>query len=278
MLIRHGDVVPFGPQGHGPPDGQGGLWNEFAHNITVGAGQRVTVCPSRSFEWDGTWCIEHIPTQDQDGNWQDLPANGYRQAQCFEVGSVPPAPDDGITLCDNEGKNPPGTRGTFTSDDPNLDDAYDDMATSIMVRGPFMAEVYEHPNYKGTTETFNHDDYDLRDNRIGNDTISSLRVYPAVALYKHTNYNMDPDDARCETFVSDDSNLVGTWIGNDTVSSIKVPSGYIATLYEHPNFAAEGRKEHFFDNDRDLRDNVVVYRVLHSPRGHKDTKIIERLA
>jgi murein DD-endopeptidase MepM/ murein hydrolase activator NlpD len=85
-----GQSVTFqniGPQGHGPPDGQGGLWNEFAHNITVGAGQRVTVCPSRSFESEGTWCIEHVPTQDQDGNWQDLPANGYRQAQCFEVSS-----------------------------------------------------------------------------------------------------------------------------------------------------------------------------------------------
>ena len=73
----------IGPQGHGPPDGQGGLWNEFAHDITVGAGQRVSVCPSRSFEWDGTWCIEHVPSQDQDGVWQDLPANGYSQAQCF---------------------------------------------------------------------------------------------------------------------------------------------------------------------------------------------------
>ena len=83
----------IGPQGHGPPDGQGGLWNVFAHDITVGAGQTVNVSASRSFEWEGTWCIEHVPTQDQDGNWHDLPANGYMQAQCFDVSSSPSPAD-----------------------------------------------------------------------------------------------------------------------------------------------------------------------------------------
>ena len=91
-----GQSVTFqniGPQGHGPPDGQGGLWNVFAHDITVGAGQTVNVSASRSFEWEGTWCIEHVPTQDQDGNWHDLPANGYMQAQCFDVSSSPSPAD-----------------------------------------------------------------------------------------------------------------------------------------------------------------------------------------
>jgi len=246
----------IGPQGHGPPDGQGGLWNEFAHNITVGVGQRVTVCPSRSFEWDGTWCIEHVPTQDQDGNWQDLPASGYRQAQCFGVGSITPPPG-GATLY--EDTNYRGQSETFTSDDGYLGDnpIRSDRASSVSVRGPYFTTLYEHPDYGGTPQSFHYDDPDLSDDHIGNDTVSSLRVYPAVALYEHSNFG-----GRCETFVSDQANLSGTYIAQDTVSSIKIPSCYEVTLYEHPNY--DGRSELFTDDDSNLTNNHIGNDVVSS--------------
>jgi surface antigen len=247
----------IGPQGHGPPDGQGGLWNAFAQNKTVGAGQRVTVCPSKLFEWEGTWCIEHVPTQDQDGNWQDLPANGYRQAQCFGVGSVAPTPGDGATLYENE--NYGGQSETFTSDDGYLGDnpIRSDRASSVRVRGTYFTTLYEHPDYGGTAENFHYDDPNLSDNHIGNDTVSSLRVYPAVALYEHSNFG-----GKCETFVSNQANLSGTYIAQDTVSSIKIPSCYEVTLYEHPNY--EGRSEFFTDDDSSLSNNHIGNDVVSS--------------
>lgn len=161
--------------------------------------------------------------------------------------SAPPS-DEGATLCEHE--NFGGRCGTFTSDDGNLVDEYDDKATSIGIRGPFMATVYEHPNYGGIAETFSHNDSDLRNNPIGSDTITSLRVYPAVALYEDTGFG-----GKCETFINDDPNLNGNYIGDNKVSSIKVPSGYVAILYEHPNYVEPS--EDFTGDDSDLRDNHI---------------------
>ncbi len=74
------------PQGYAYDDGQQtGPWNVPSHDITVGPGETVSITARRSFEWEATWCIEHIPVLDQNGVWLDLPANGYRQTQCFDV-------------------------------------------------------------------------------------------------------------------------------------------------------------------------------------------------
>jgi len=91
----------IGPGGKGPPNGQGGDWNALTHNITVGGHQTVPVSASRVFG-EGTWCVEKIIFQKQDGGWFDLPANGYQQAKCFEVGPVPPQPHPG-EVPDNPG-------------------------------------------------------------------------------------------------------------------------------------------------------------------------------
>jgi murein DD-endopeptidase MepM/ murein hydrolase activator NlpD len=91
----------IGPGGKGPPNGQGGDWNALTQNITVGGHQTVPVSASRIFG-EGTWCVEKIVFQRQDGGWFDLPANGYQQAKCFEVGSVPPQPHPG-EVPDNPG-------------------------------------------------------------------------------------------------------------------------------------------------------------------------------
>ncbi len=79
--------------------------------------------------------------------------------------------------------------------------------------------LYKDSNRGGEAEVFTNHDADLRNNRIGNDTVSSL-VLPAgtrVALYEHINYG-----GRCQDFVNSTDSLVGTYIGNDSVSSIQV--------------------------------------------------------
>jgi hypothetical protein len=82
----------IGPQGFAP---NGGLWNEFAHNVTVNKEDTATVSVSRSFAWEGIWTVDKIVYRDQaDGSWHDLPANGYIQSHTFQVSSTPPPPAD----------------------------------------------------------------------------------------------------------------------------------------------------------------------------------------
>jgi hypothetical protein len=51
-------------------------------------------------------------------------------------------------------------------------------------------DVYEHTNYSGVRSAFSRSDSDLRNNRVGNDTVSSLAIDPGctVILYEHINY------------------------------------------------------------------------------------------
>jgi len=109
------------PQGHAYDDGQQtGPWNVPSHNITVGPGETVGITARRSFEWVATWCIEHIPVLDQNGVWFDLPSNGYRQTQCFDVVSEPvdtptptntPRPLDTPTVSPHDTATPTATPG-----------------------------------------------------------------------------------------------------------------------------------------------------------------------
>jgi subtilase family serine protease len=79
--------------------------------------------------------------------------------------------------------------------------------------------LFEHDNYNGAQEIFMADDPDLRNNVIGNDKASSIKV-PAgcvATLYEHINYQ-----GKSETFGANDNWLGDNTIGNDNVSSIKV--------------------------------------------------------
>lgn len=83
-------------------------------------------------------------------------------------------------------------------------------------------QLCQHINYRGLCETFSGDDPDLRDNNIGNDSASSLRVPSGqiVALYGDVNYT-----GRCQGFNSDTPSLLGSYIGNDSASSIRIGAG-----------------------------------------------------
>jgi hypothetical protein len=51
-------------------------------------------------------------------------------------------------------------------------------------------DVYEHTYYSGVRSAFIRSDPDLRNNRVGNDTVSSVAIDPGctVTLYEHINY------------------------------------------------------------------------------------------
>jgi hypothetical protein len=79
--------------------------------------------------------------------------------------------------------------------------------------------LYKHEGYRGASEVFYDSDADLRDNRIGNDRASSIRVPPGyiVTLWEHTNFR-----GRSVVLRNDESKLSRTPMGNDVVSSIRV--------------------------------------------------------
>jgi 3',5'-cyclic AMP phosphodiesterase CpdA len=92
---------------------------------------------------------------------------------------------------------------------------------------PSGVTFYEHTWYRGRKEVFVADDPDLRNNYIGNDKISSLRIGSCkVTLYEHKNYR-----GKSITFTKDVPDLTKyiakkswwrktTW--NDLTSSVKV--------------------------------------------------------
>ncbi len=79
--------------------------------------------------------------------------------------------------------------------------------------------LYSDAGFDGRREVFYQDDSDLRNNRIGNDAVSSVRVAPGctVTLYSDRGFR-----GRAATFSYDADRLGGTPIGNDSVSSLSV--------------------------------------------------------
>ena len=79
--------------------------------------------------------------------------------------------------------------------------------------------VFANARFRGRRESFSYDDPDLRDNRIRQDTISSIRVAPGcrAVLFADVGFR------GAVTVVSgDDPNLRYSEVGNDRVSSIQV--------------------------------------------------------
>ena len=155
--------------------------------------------------------------------------------------------------------------------------------TSIMIVNTNSAlaavTLFEHINYEGRSETFTHDDPDLRDNIIGNDILSSINIPNgcAVVLYEAINY-----EGKSGIFTSDDPDLRDNYIGNDTVSSIKVVCDFstakfditidaanklISTAYYSDRFTTNFSGSHTASTafeigvtmDQPTQDNVNIY-------------------
>ncbi len=122
--------------------------------------------------------------------------------------------------------------------------------------------VYAGGDYSGASETFYDDVPNMTRTRVGNDHASSVRVAPGctVTLYAGGDYQ-----GRSMSLDRDVRSLSGTAVGNDTVSSLRVRcgrnrggaqglSGGVA-LYQGGAF--KGRREVFYQDDSDLRNNRI---------------------
>lgn len=128
---------------------------------------------------------------------------------------------------------------------------FNDIASSITVPPGGRVAVFEHTNYGGRCEDFTASDPDLRDNLIGNDRISSLKVGQAcpVRLFADPNYLGGYKDVR-----GDVPDLRGLGF-DDSATAMIVPAGTKVAVYEHPNYA--GLCEEITASDPDLRDNPI---------------------
>ena len=130
---------------------------------------------------------------------------------------------------------------------------FNDRISSMRVPTGTIVAAYEHINFGGRCETFRADDLDLRNNTIGNDTISSLRLGQAcpVLLWSEPNYVGNI------VSVSGDIPDLGFRFSND-MASLKAQGTKVA-LYDLPNYG--GMCENFTTDDPNLDDNPIRQRV-----------------
>lgn len=130
---------------------------------------------------------------------------------------------------------------------------FNDRISSMRVPTGSVVAAYEHTNFGGRCETFRADDLDLRNNTIGNDTISSLRLGQAcpVLLLSGTNYvgNILSADHDIPEF---DYRL------SNTMSSVRVQGNRVA-LYDLPFYG--GMCESFNADDPDFGNNPILERA-----------------
>lgn len=69
-----------------------------------------------------------------------------------------------------------GRRQSFRRDDRRLDRDWQDCVSSVRVAPGCVVVLYEHEGYRGRSVTLRSDVADLRETRLGNDTVSSIRV------------------------------------------------------------------------------------------------------
>ncbi len=130
---------------------------------------------------------------------------------------------------------------------------FDDTTTSIRVPAGEVVAVWEHPGPSGRCETFRADDGDLRNNYIGDNTISAVKFGAACPMVVYEDANHTGGRLSVQFDVPD--LRVPAYNMNDTISSIKVPAGMVIAVYRDINYT--GICETFTADDLDLRDNRI---------------------
>lgn len=123
---------------------------------------------------------------------------------------------DGLMVTLYEHGQKGGASIVLTSDTPALSTYGFDNKVSSMVVSVQGAAVYEHSDYTGRMQILTPGSYNLADLKLGNDSISSLRVGSGykITLHEHSNYGGDK-----KTYTTEASSL-GSF--NDEASSIVV--------------------------------------------------------
>lgn len=163
---------------------------------------------------------------------------------------------EGVLLFEH--KNMGGRRLFTDRDIANMRDTTlgNDRLTSIVVAPGCRAVLYRDAHFRGGRIEVRDSERHLGHTPIGNDSVSSIRVYcerysdphdvEGITLFEHDDFR-----GRRQTFTRDIPNLKRTHFGNDRASSVEVPRGCRVTLFEHKNY--QGRSVRLRRSEDSLR-------------------------
>jgi hypothetical protein len=139
-------------------------------------------------------------------------------------------------MCHSVSTSIPDLRAIPTPPNTSNEPTWDNIVSSVATVGTAVA-LYELPNYQGRCETIRADsqDSDLRDNLLGNDTLSSFKVNaactPGVWLCREANYG-----GFCQFWADPNGvwDMSSTSLGNEQASSVHVElsAGRVLNLCE----------------------------------------------
>ncbi len=144
-----------------------------------------------------------------------------------------------------------------------------DKLSSIKIGSDIRVVLYEHNDYKGKSQDFTGNIPHLGETHIGNDTVSSIRVFlkstynpgpKQVILFEHENYQglfkiLEVGDYNCPSSMN---------FPNDKLSSIKVGADVRVALYEHNDY--KGKSQDFIGNNPNLGGTFVGNDAVSSVR------------
>ncbi len=137
----------------------------------------------------------------------------------------------------------------------NVGSDWNDRASSIRVPSGTVVSVYVDGGFGGRCENLRSDDADLRDNPIGNDTITSLKVGQACPprLYDDPNYG-----GSYQQFFTSIPDLAAYGF-SDRAESMTLQPGTFVSLYDQANY--NGLCEQFNADDTNFANNPIRQRA-----------------
>ena len=137
----------------------------------------------------------------------------------------------------------------------NIGSDWNDRASSIRVPSGTVVSVYVDGGFGGRCENLRSDDADLRNNPIGNDSITALKVGQACPprLYDDPNYG-----GSYQQFFTSIPDLAAYGFSN-RAESMTLQPGTFVSLYDQPNY--NGLCEQFGADDTNFADNPIRQRA-----------------
>lgn len=110
-----------------------------------------------------------------------------------------------------------------------------DEYSSIKIVGNYEVWLYKDTGFGGGRERFLWDDSDLANNWIGNDSVSSLKVFASTAAAKEGVHFYEDANLTGNNWYSAKAETRTLAPNNNTLSSIRIEGRYTVTIYENEN-------------------------------------------
>ena len=228
------------------------IGNNLASSVSVGGEFAVTLYQFSDYRGEqSTFVSSDVNFDNNDIGHDRASAVRFRESRCDDA--------PGVYVYSASGGG--GRCSKFRRDTDSLHVEYvlGDQASSIRMIGDWVATLYQHGAYRGTSTTFTGEDLTFGDNAIGHDRASSIRVRshnvictgePGVYLYESPGFA-----GRCSRFTDDSSNISNTDVGEETASSIRLVGDYQARVYQDRDF--RGSSSFFDADDADFSGDAV---------------------